>query len=548
MNAKRHWVAAAVVAVASIGGFESPVYGYATGDGAGNKLAHQWITLQGWELFKAQFGASEIDGLLGQPTTYPTEARNRVMEGIFSEDEAERNPWGQGATPVLGFTNHPSLRHFWTPNANFARTYDRGLVVTTPLIIIPPATIIPPRTIVFDSAANRGIKYFTGGRDVTGAADDGWDDRGDAALNQGIPQFYAAPADRSKAYYYLGHVAHLLQDLTLPAHSHGDQHLEVGGAGVNPDPLHDWVDGVSFDDDILGNNPTRIAAFDDVNATRYTRWAYSATTKGVGRDGNAGSFLTGDLRSPTQMMDAAFNPSLNAAEIAASIPGNLLNNIRPLYYQMLEAAGISDNYDARNAVGQVDNSGRGDHSVLDLNNYDNWTMEELDGVADIVVPHAMKATAELFRYFYSRVDPTPPELEILGFSPTVDLATEVRVHPNEPAIVKFIGVDSVSGIDLDGFDLTLAKLDETTMAWGDSFFRENRSLPGGGPIGMESFNLTPGRYRVLVANDNGGGLRGSSAYSYFQVVLVPEPTAALLAGVCSILPASRRRSRRLRNS
>jgi hypothetical protein len=516
----------------------STALGYATGDGDGNKLSHQWITLQGWELFRSQFGPSEIDNFLGQPTRYPTEAKALVMEGVFAEDETARNPWDQGA--IVGPLNHPSLRHFWTPNADFSRSFAKGLQATVP-------GTFPPVTVTFDSAANRGVKYFTGGRDVVGGADDGWDDRGDAALDQGIVQFYSLASTRERAFYYLGHVTHLLQDLTLPAHSQGDQHLEVGsaGVGVNPDPLHDWADGIEFSSSIL-QNPTRIAAFDDLNPTRYQRWKFVPASGGVGRPENPASVLTGDVRSPAQITSLQFNGTLDDPEIVASIPGGLLNSIRPLYYQMLEAASISDDFDSRNDKGQTDQGGRGNHSILDLNNYDNWTRAELDEAADRVVPFAMRATAELFRYFYSRVDPTPPELEVLGLSPTAAAPTIVTTQPGEPTVLKFLGVDIVSGIDLDGYDLSVSRFNDTLMAWEELVVRPNLSIPGGG-IGMESIvNLPAGLYRAMVANDNGGGLRGQSPFAYFQLTVVPEPTTlsmASLAVAATYYPRRRRASK-----
>lgn len=516
-----------------------PVFGYATGDAAGGKLSHQWITAQGWQLYRSQFGPSEIDGFLGLSTIYPTAAMSTVMEGIFAEDEQERNPYGQGATPVLGAVNHPSLRHFWTPNADFSRNFDRGLELFIPPIIVPPV-IFPPRTVTYDSAANRGIKYFTGGRDAVGVADPEWGGGQGAMANIGIEQYYNLPTRRDDAYYYLGHAAHLLQDLTLPAHSQGDQHLEVSGVGVNPDPVHDWVDGIDFSSSIF-TNPARRASFDDVNGVRYGRWRFIASSGGVGRPENAASILTGDLRSPSQMLDLAFNSTLDDPEIIASIPGALLNSIRPLYYQMLESASISDDFDARNAKGQVDLGNRGDLNgiIPDLNNYDNWTPAELDGVADVVVPRAMRATAELFRFFYSRVDPTPPELEVLGFSPSADHPTAVIIQPGESVVVKFLGTDLVSGIDLDGFDVSVAMFNPATMTWGAAIERNNRTLPGGGPIGMESFqNLAHGLYRARVANENGGGFRGQSAFAYFQVV--PEPATLALAALAAAWPATRR--------
>ena len=166
---------------------------------------HQWIATEAHEFFAAQFGASNLDGGIDE-----------IATGAFNEDEPGQNPFGND-----GLLNHPSNRHFWGHDASFQRTFDDGFSH-------------------YDSAPNRAIKYITGGYGYTGVLDGEWE----PAAGQGAAALYAA-GNLPAAYEYLGHAAHLLQDISLPAHSHNDAHLEGFGIFDDPDPFHDWADGAT---------------------------------------------------------------------------------------------------------------------------------------------------------------------------------------------------------------------------------------------------------------------------------------------------------------
>ena len=181
----------------SVGMAGSPVFGYAIGNGSGNFLSHQWITQQASLFYRSQFGASEIDSFLGTVDEFNGGPNNRIIEGAYDEDMPGENPWGQGAT--VGDANSPSLRHFWDHYGDFHRDHDDGLFA-------------------FDSAPGRAIKYFTGGRDLLGNLDSGWGSGRGAVAGVGIVGQYNG-GNKGTAYYWLGHAAHLMQDLTVPAHA-----------------------------------------------------------------------------------------------------------------------------------------------------------------------------------------------------------------------------------------------------------------------------------------------------------------------------------------
>jgi len=366
----------------------------------------------------------------------------------------------------------------------------------------------------FGSAANRAIKYFTGGLGYNNTFDTDWGDGQGAVRGEGVTHQYRS-GSKGTAYYWLGHAIHLVQDLALPTHSLADQHLELSGVGVNPDPVHDWVDGQAFSDSFFCL--TRCADFDDSTADRYRNWYFSAARGGVGRI----SFLTEDLRSAAEMESSAYNPALQRQEIQDSIPlaGRRLVAMDPLYHLFLEVAGEADNYDARNTAGQFDDGDRGDFSSFDFNNfdfnnYDNWTRVELNEVADDVVPRAMRATAEIFRFFYSQVDQTAAIVRQPDYSTDVLQPTIVPFPGRAIDIpLQFTAADPTSGYDLDGFYVWIDRWD------GDAWKLLHMVGQNDGNHTFTGLGL--GRYRVRSLVENGAGLVSKSDYGYINVTADP---------------------------
>ncbi|MCA9048964.1 MAG: LEPR-XLL domain-containing protein [Planctomycetaceae bacterium] len=198
--------------------------GVAYADGAADatelstNAVHSYLTGQGVLLFTSQFGNSALNRVPGfvsslfpvpvgfeatQTALYRDqngEARigsdNYLVEGAYDEDQGNQSGFNEGEV------DHPSIRHFWDVNADFSRTFDDGLLG-------------------FDSAANRSIKYVTGGFGLTSVFDSSW--RGTAGV--GANRLFD-DGEFGSAFYLLGHSAHLVQDLTLTSHAIADQHIE----------------------------------------------------------------------------------------------------------------------------------------------------------------------------------------------------------------------------------------------------------------------------------------------------------------------------------
>jgi Ca2+-binding RTX toxin-like protein len=178
----------------------------------------------------------------------------------------------------------------------------------------------------------------------------------------------------------------LLQDIAVPSHSHSDPHLEGFGAFDDPDPFHDWADGVAFSTSGAGDLP--VAAFNEpADADRAANWALDASDD---------SSL---LRSARDIF-AAF-----AAGTADPDP-------EPLYRLFQASAALSDNYDTKDYNGQVDAGARRNQSA----DYDNWTRAELVQLAEILIPRSIVDTAELYRYFHGVVDAIAPLVALPGLT------------------------------------------------------------------------------------------------------------------------------------
>jgi hypothetical protein len=437
---------------------------------AENLFAHQWITQQGWAYYRSQFGPSEVDAFLGEVRTYADGQNNRCIEGVYDEDMAGENPWGQSA---------PYANHFWWFDANnYSRIFDRGF----------PGVISG----WYDSGANRAVKYFTGGNGLTGTFDTGWGSGQNAERDRGIVWLWRNDtgdnARKGRAYYWLGAAAHMLQDLTLPCHALNDAHI----LGSNQDPVHDWVDGRAF---VQGNSTNNGAAFNDSTARRWERWGYQAASRSVGRPNGTVPLENGAIRSAAQLRDLVLQQ-----EWLASVPDGAQAQSLPLYHLFLETAGLADDFDSRDVNGQVDGGNR----RIRRGNYSDWTMVKVDSVADVIVPRAMKATAELFRYFYSLVDSTPAGVTVNGLS-----GDELEPTPlGMPSLLTATGTDAVSGVDLDGYRFVVEQ--RACCGW-DTALVAGPALP---EIGVD---LEPGVYRVRACVENGAGITGCSAYGYLEV-------------------------------
>jgi len=508
----------------------------------GTGLAHQWAVQEGWKLFQYQFGSSEIDNYIGGVTEFPpgsaADLNSTVIEGVYDEDVVGQNPMGYDT--VL---NHPSLRHFWAPRStggllgsgDYSRNFDEGLGVLGSGAI----------GLSYDSAPNYAIKYFTGGIGFTGKTDSDWGSGGaqGAVAGKGIRDYYlgnGVEQNKQLAYYWFGHVVHLMEDMAVPAHALGDPHLESEFPALNdPDPVHDWVDGKAFSTEGVGGLPH--ADFNDTNPTRYTLWGFQSGSGAVGRSGVPESMLSAPLLSPQQMRSLYVAGSF-APETMKSVPAGFRNDVLPLYLLFTETARQAALYDSKDVNGQLDQgSRRSGTNIMDtpLNPYNNWTKSEIEEVADHEYPLAMYSTADAIRYFYSQVDNTPPTLSWLGLPSDELTALQLSLRPEQISLtllVSLLANDDISGVDQNGFVYHVEKLSgESWSDLGDPMTSSNQATLGA---------FDEGNYRVWAQVENGAGLTGVSPFGYFNVVPEPSTVALTMVGLLLLGALSRNLIRR----
>ncbi len=285
---------------------------------AQSQQVHTYISDEAFDFYASQFDGADLN-----KTTF--------RQGAFDEDEPYANPWNE---------SRPYFRHLWDHDSNFNRVFDDGWSV-------------------FDSAANRAVKYFTGGYGADGRYDTDWGNNG--TQGHGITWMYQN-GNETQAFDWLGHAAHLLQDLTVPAHSHADGH---GREIVGIDSYEEFYIGVD-------NN--------------WTQWGHPATQDRGGP--------TGDIGRPT----------------------NLFN-------YMTTVVNTTDNFDSDQVDGQVDQGSRNHYSLTEGWHIDD---DDSRTIGDTLMPLSMKATAELIRYFYHQVDSSDPVITFTQFSSDPNNPTPVN--------------------------------------------------------------------------------------------------------------------------
>lgn len=156
-----------------------------------NPVVHMAIARLAYRLYVSQYDGGELGRYIGDYSSdQPPAGHDTIVAGAFEEDKPRKSPFGDAA---------PVMRHFWDLRLGDAR----GLAG-------------------FDSSVNRAQKFWTGGFGLDGGYDEHWstnDGTHRGTMGRGAVELHAR-GEKGKAYWYLGHMAHLVQDLTVPAHAH----------------------------------------------------------------------------------------------------------------------------------------------------------------------------------------------------------------------------------------------------------------------------------------------------------------------------------------
>ena len=187
------------------------------------------------------------------------------------------------------------------------------------------------------------------------------------------------------AFNYLGHAAHLLQDMTVPAHVHNDMH-------VSGDPFEDWVGGEAI-----------------LNRPAESRWANYGLPAG----------LDYPVESPQDVAARSghtFQPGYTPGSFFAPPVADTQNLLDLFLFTALR----TDDFDSKDFFGQYDRGGRNGvtrQSPTDLGGENrgddaHWTQQAVDTLARELVPTAIERTAELVRHFFGLVDTEDPRMAV----------------------------------------------------------------------------------------------------------------------------------------
>lgn len=135
-----------------------------------------------------------------------------IKVGAYNEDVFNITNIPGAPNPYNPFGHYmPFLRHFWDH-----RNYEDPSPTEGAL---SGSGLVEGKT---DTAVNRAYKYWFGGYGADLVYDEEWEG-GYGVKEKGATQLYY-DGKKSSAYIYLGHIAHLLADMAVPAHVLNDPH------------------------------------------------------------------------------------------------------------------------------------------------------------------------------------------------------------------------------------------------------------------------------------------------------------------------------------
>ncbi|MBE3134041.1 MAG: hypothetical protein IMZ55_11245, partial [Acidobacteria bacterium] len=180
---------------------------------------HQWITKEAFDFLAAQVGDTEFADYLTKPGLTSDSAwteiasASRIYNGDNNLIEGSRDEDGNRVN------YNPPPQNPFGQDFQWDRHYSHGG---------DDGELTDGLTTLFGDAFDEADSYFSAYEQAQHYfyGHDGF---------PGVVGYY--PSSPALAYYYLGHVAHLLQDMTVPAHVHNDPHPPVFG----PDHYESWV-------------------------------------------------------------------------------------------------------------------------------------------------------------------------------------------------------------------------------------------------------------------------------------------------------------------
>ncbi len=377
------------------------------------------------------------------------------------------------------YIDRPYVYHFWNPDIiNSANGfYNEGWTIDnqTKLLIAKTCFSFPfPNNNQMESNIKRAVTIWT---------------------SKVISPYISG--DLGKAYYWLGRVAHLLQDLTVPAHVHDDTHV----------PLIDSDSYETF-------TASSCDAYNEGNRFNAQHFKGSNYVNQYYRHEELPNFLGSSW-----------------AQLYGSDPPNLF---KLFWYtaqktQFFASNDISGNNNYYNFDGTINifnpSLWQGDNISVVANPDDlssgsqitceNKTIKVLNPEVDrALIPHAMKATAGLLRLFWIETHPIQPDT----IPPTVHITPGIIT--NTSVSFTFQGSDNVDEPSELQYSYIFQKIGEPEASWSSWSYTSTFSRN----------NLSQGGYLFYVrAKDTKGNITQENDWycKYFTIGINPDSPAKL---------------------
>jgi len=382
---------------------------HATGDEfADNAFVHQWVAQEAYRYFTNRVDGADLGTFLGTLAGSFGDSDDNLLEGTRDEDVAGENP-----APIFSiYYLTPYVEHFCA--GADGGELDDGLGG-------------------WPAAISRANWYWT---------------------NYVAPRY---PSNKASAAYYLGHVAHLLTDLTVPAHVHNDDH-------AFGEPYEDWV---------AANG-------------RFQAWFFGCAQSGLA------AVWERPLPADDPDLRSLFQRTANYAED----------------YDSLDADG-----DVRAGAAPYD---PGDHPTTwhrpgDVNRAGGMDDAELATTAEDLLPYAIRRVADLYRFFYKSVDATGPTV-VLSYPDATDPDAPALRHTADAFDVVAAAADPESGVLRNGFRFQWRHW--TGTAWSAPQAMDAEPTTNRIAFVPPYFDAL---YAFDVTAENGGGRQTAAATTYLRV-------------------------------
>lgn len=305
---------------------------------AEGRETHQWIAEQGYEYFRSQVAGADIAPHVGTIPGSFIVTDSKFIEGTYAQDQSNRPPLYQ----VYPFFNH------------FCAGADDG-DLRVGLQIGP---------FQYDSALRQAERIWAHAVE-------------------------AYDSDKGRAFFYLGNVAHLVGDMTVPAHTHNDPH-----------PFGD-----AYEDTIgLAGN--------------FRMWSF-----GGGRSGH--------WEEPLSLHEDLETLFYHTVKYTSDYDSDDEYGNAPPYYAPPDYPDT-------------------DHFPHLVDRTDGIDFDEVLIVGDDLMPYAIRRTADLIRLFYSVVD-TSPAVVAMTYPGAVDMDAPVYRNTWAPFQLTADAHDPDSGILKNGY-------------------------------------------------------------------------------------------------